>query len=126
MLLKQIILLIVDELEPLFSDHLESLLQTEDQTSVDSKKFFEDYLKKQSIPYNSEAAFSQLSKLNTIFYILYELKRNKIDANIIFLQSQDNKKNMKKLVEFMSKLKQKDLEELIKLNNRFIGNFMKN
>ena len=116
----------VNELEPLFSDHLESLLQTEDQTSVDSKKFFEDYLKKQSIPYNSEAAFSQLSKLNTIFYILYELKRNKIDANIIFLQSQDNKKNTKKLVEFMSKLKQEDLEELIKLNNQFIGNFKKN
>ena len=126
MLLKQIILLIVDELEPLFSVHLISLLQTGNQKSVNSKKFFEDYLKKQSIPYNSEAAFSQLSKLNTIFYILYELKRNKIDANIIFLQSQDNKKNTKKLVELMSKLKQEDLEELIKLNNQFIGNFKKN
>ena len=123
MLLKLIFLFFLDELELLSSDQFKNCLQIEDLTSVDPKKFFENYLKKQSIPYNSEAAFSQLSKLNTIFYILCEWKRNKIDANKIFLQLLVNKQNMQKLVEIMSKLKLEDLEELIKANNDLIGNF---
>ena len=144
MFLRCTFLLLLDELEPFFSDNLKSLLQTEDSTCVDPKKLFEDYFKKQSNPYNSEAIFSHLSKLNTVFYILYELKREKIDTSKIFvdpqestqanylytnevsLPSQKSIQNMKELVEIMSKLKLEDLEELIKLNNRSIGNFRKN
>ena len=123
MLLKQTFLFLVDELELLSSNQFESLLQTEDPTSVDLKKFFLDYLENQSNTCKSEAILSKLYELNTVFYMLYECQRNEIDTNGFFLESQENKQNLKKHVEIMSKLKHEDLKELIKLNNEMIGNF---
>ena len=123
--MKQTYLFLEDKLEPLFSDYLISFLKVEEPNSDDPKNFFEDFLKKLADPYNSEPIFSKLSTLNTIFYILYKSKINKIDASKILLQSQENKQNMNKVVEIMSKLKQEDLLKLIKLNNEMMGNFFK-
>ena len=123
MLLKRIFLFLVDELELLSPDRFKNLLQPEDLTSVDQKKFFEDYLKNQSDYNNSKTILGKLSKLNTVFYLLCEWKRNKIDTTKIFLQSQVNQENIMKLCEIMSKLKNEDLKELIKANNDVIGNF---
>ena len=123
MLLKQGFLFLVYELELLSPDQFKSFLQTENLTSADSKKFFEDYFKKHTDPSNFEPIFSKLSNLNTLFYILCEWKINKIDINEFFLESQENKQNMKKLIEIMSKLEQEDLKELINANNDMIGNF---
>ena len=123
MFLKRTFLFLVDELELLASDQFKSLLQPEDLTSVDPKKFFEDYLKNQSDLLSSEPVFSKLSKLNTLFYILCEWEKFEIDTKKIFLQSQESKQNLKELVEIMSKLKQEDLEELIEENNYVIGTF---
>ena len=123
MLLKRMFLFLVDELELLATDQFKSLLQTKDLTSVDPKKFFEDFLKNQSDLLSSETVFSKLSKLNTLFYILCEWEKIEIDTKNIFLQSQESKQNIKELVEIMSKLNQKDLEELIEANNDVIGTF---
>ena len=124
MLLKKGFLFLVYELELLSPDQFKSFLQTENLTSADSKKFFEDYLKKHTDPSNfEEPIFSKLSNLNTLFYILCDWIINKIDINDFFLDSQENKQNMKKLIEIMSKLKQEDLKELINANNDVIGNF---
>ena len=73
MLLKQTFLFIVEELELLSSDQFKSLLQTEDPTSIDLKKFFEDYLENLSNTCNSGAIFSELSELNTLFYMITHL-----------------------------------------------------
>jgi len=111
MLLKQIFLLLVDELEfPLFDQYY-------------TKKFLRFYMKKQSNLKNPIAKFSKLSKLNTVFYILFKLKEKGINARKIFSQSRDIKRNTKKFVKFLSQLKIKDLKKLIKMNNsslRFI------
>ena len=123
MLLKQTFLFLVDELELLSSDQFKNILQIEDPKSVDLKKFFVDYLENLSNTCNSEAIFLKLYELNTVFYMLYECKRNQIDTNEYFFESQENKQYLKKRVETMSKLKHRDLEELIKLNNEMIGNF---
>ena len=81
-----------------------------------SKKFFDVFFKKFS--------YCDSLKLNTVFYILYEWKNNKIDRNKIYLQSQENDQSTKRLVEFMSELKPEDLNELIKMNNQRICNLI--
>ena len=126
MLLKQNFLISSDAIQLLTSDPFKSLLQTEDTTNVDPLKYFKDFLKNQSNTCYSEHILNRLYVLNTLFYILYELKRNKIDASKIYLQLLENKKNMQKLVGIMSKLEQEDLKELFKLINQMISNFLKN
>ena len=122
MFLKQTFLFYEDELEPLFSYYLKCLHQGEEPTSDDPKKFFK-FLDKRSCSDKSKSTFLKLSKLNTVFYILYKLKSDEIDANKILFQSQENKQSIRKVAELMSKLQQEDIEELIKLNNKMIGNF---
>ena len=122
MLLKQNFLIFCDKIELVSPDPFKSLLQTDDPTNVDPLKYFKDFLKKQSNTSDILCMLVNLSTLSTLFYILYELKRNKIDANKIYLQLLENKKNMQKLVEIMSKLEQEDLEELVKLNNWILSN----
>ena len=113
MLLKQIFLLLVDELEfPLFDQYY-------------TKEFLRFYMKKQSILKNPIAKFSKLSKLNTVFYILFKLKEKGINARKIFSQSRDIKRNTKKFVKFLSQLKIKDLKKLIKMNNSSLSNLNK-
>ena len=126
MLLKQNFLIFCDKIELVSPDPFKSLLQTDDPTNVDPLKYFKDFLKKQSNTSDILCMLVNLSTLSTLFYILYELKRNKIDANKIYLQLLENKKNMQKLVGIMSKLEQEDLKELFKLINQMISNFLKN
>ena len=126
MLLKRTYFFLVNLINRRFANNIEINLQTEDLTSVDSKKFFEGCFREElNTPDSSIFVYERLSIMNTVFYILYEWKRNKIDTNKILFRSQENKQNMPKIFELMFKLKQEDLEELIKLNNEIMGNFLK-
>ena len=123
MLLKRTFFFFINELELPSSDQFKNFIQTEDPTSVDPKKFFEGYLREElNISDSSVHVYRRLSKINTVFYMLYEWKRNKIDTSKILFRSQENKQKMQKYFELMFKLKQEDLEELIKLNNEIMGN----
>ena len=110
MLLRQTFLFLVSYFAEVYyvtslrNDHLNSR----------SKKFFDDFFEIFS--------YRDSLKLNTVFYILYEWKKNKIDANKIYLQSQESNRSTKRFVELISELKLEDLNELIKTNNQRICN----
>ena len=123
MFLKQTYLFYEDELNIPIFHYLKYCRREEEPTSNNLKKFFKEFLEDKSWFYIPKLTFLELSKLNSVFYILYKFKSDEIDGNKILFQSRENKQSIDKVAELMFKLKQEDIEELIKLNNEMIGNF---